>query len=208
MSRSVRRNLVLVVLVLTISAVAGGLAMTIFESFMTYRAFGKRLEPHLLRGMGRIVVVVLAVYATLRFVDLASRGNLPLAFRLTQESVLFWGETILGVLLPMVLFAIRRVRHHEQGLFLAALLTILGFVVHRMNVAITGMSAAAGVRYFPSWMELAVTASNVAAGFALFGLAVKYLPVFPREELPALVSPATRRAWMTRPAPTARSGSR
>ena len=44
-----------------ISAVAGGLAMTIFESFLSRRAFGKRLEGDLLRGLGRVIVVVLAV---------------------------------------------------------------------------------------------------------------------------------------------------
>jgi c(7)-type cytochrome triheme protein len=184
-----------------ISAIAGGLAMTIFESFMTFRAFGKRLEAHLLRGLGRIIVVVLAVYAIWRLEDLASRGQLELAFAVTAESVLFWGEMLLGVLLPAVLFAIPRVRHREAGLFLAALLTILGFVVNRMNVAITGMAASSGVRYVPSWMEFAVTMSVVVLGFILFGLAVKYLSVFPREELPALMASGRRRgAWRTRPA--------
>jgi hypothetical protein len=39
------------------------------------------------------------------------------------------------------------------------------------------------VRYFPKWSELAVTGMIIAAGFALFGMAVKYLPIFPKEEL-------------------------
>jgi c(7)-type cytochrome triheme protein len=94
----------------------------------------------------------------------------------------------LGVLLPLVLFALPRVRNNENGLFLAALLTIMGFIVNRLNVAITGMTAASGVSYFPCWMELAITTSLVAAGFALFRLAVKHLPVFPRLEVPALAA--------------------
>jgi c(7)-type cytochrome triheme protein len=40
------------------------------------------------------------------------------------------------------------------------------------------MLGASGAKYFPSWMELAVTAAMVAAGFAGFALAVKYLAVF------------------------------
>ncbi len=166
-----------------VSAVAAGLAMTIFESFMSYRAFGKRLEADLLRGLGRVIAVALAVYAVLRFEDLAGRGALALAFRLTPEAVLFWGELGLGVLLPMALFALRRVRASEQGLFFAALLTVMGFIVNRLNVAITGMQASSGVTYIPSMLEFAVTASLVGAGFALFGLAVKYLPVFPPGEI-------------------------
>ncbi len=164
-----------------LSAVAAGLAMTIFESFMSHRAFGKRIEADLLRGLGRVIVVALAVYAVLKFEDLAGRGNLGLAFTMTPESVLFWGEMGLGVLLPMVLFASKRVRASEQGLFFAALLTVMGFIVNRLNVAVTGMQASSGVTYIPSVMEFAVTASLVGAGFALFGLAVKYLPIFSHE---------------------------
>src|SRR6266545_416156 len=116
-----------------LSAVAGGLAMTIFESFMSYRAFGKRLEHHLLAGIARVLVVVLAVYALIKFQDLAGRGSLHLVWTLTPESVLFWGEIGLGVLLPMVLFALPQVRASERGLFFGALLTVMGFIVNRLN---------------------------------------------------------------------------
>jgi c(7)-type cytochrome triheme protein len=184
-----------------LSAIAGGLAMTIFESFMSYRAFGKRLEADLLRGLGRVIVVVLGLYAILRVQDLVSRGNLHLAFQVTPESVLFWGEVGLGVLLPMALFSLRRVRASERGLFFAALLTIMGFIINRLNVAITGMQASSGVSYIPSWMEFAVTASIVGVGFALFALAVKFLPVFPKEEL---MGEAQR--WVRRPRPALSRG--
>jgi len=51
--------------------------------------------------------------------------------------------------------------------------------VGRLNVAVTGMERAAGVRYLPSWMELAVSVGLVAVGFAVFALAARYLPIFP-----------------------------
>jgi c(7)-type cytochrome triheme protein len=92
---------------------------------------------------------------------------------------MFWGEFGLGIVLPLVLFGLPRVRRTDSGLVLAATLTIMGFIVNRLNVAITGMTASSGVTYVPSWMELAVTISIVAAGFALFGLAVRHLSVFP-----------------------------
>jgi small neutral amino acid transporter SnatA (MarC family) len=56
-------------------------------------------------------------------------------------------------------------------------------------------------------MEFSVTASMVAGGFALFGLAVKYLPIFedehqhnPRQsapEAPELVTPLSSTAVVT-----------
>jgi c(7)-type cytochrome triheme protein len=179
-----------------ISAIAGGLSMVIFESFMSRRAFGKRLEADLLRGLGRVSVVVLAVYVVWRVMDLVVRGNLALAFEVTPESTLFWGEMVLGAIVPACLFASRRVRYSESGLLLAALLTIMGFVVGRLNVAITGMMGSSGTSYTPSWMEFAVTLCVVAAGFVLFGLAAKHLPVFPDE-----TDEAPRVAGSTIPAP-------
>ncbi len=167
-----------------ISAIAGGLSMTIFESYMSYRAFGKRLEADLLQGLGRVSVVVLGVYAVWKAQDLFVRGNLGKVFEVTPESVMFWGEVGLGVILPMILFAIPKVRRNENGLFFAAVLTIMGFIVNRLNVAITGMAASSGVNYFPSVLEVFVTLSIVGAGFTLFSLAVKYLPVFPEAKEP------------------------
>jgi Ni/Fe-hydrogenase subunit HybB-like protein len=66
--------------------------------------------------------------------------------------------------------------------------TLLGFVTNRLNVAVTGMEASAGVRYIPKWTEIAVTAAIVGAGFAIFGLAAKYLSIFP-EKLEAAPTP-------------------
>jgi len=200
-----------------ISAIAGGLAITIFESFMSYRAFGRRLESELLQGLGRVIVVVLAVYAVWRAEDLVARRALALAFQVTPESVLFWGEVGLGVLLPMVLFAIPAVQRNEQGLFFAAMLTLMGFVINRLNVSITGMQGWSGAAYFPSWMELAVTTAIVASGFVLFGLAARYLPVFPAEAVndehgarwegkPAAMPAATMPAAATRRRPVFHGG--
>jgi Ni/Fe-hydrogenase subunit HybB-like protein len=76
-------------------------------------------------------------------------------------------------------------------------LAVLGFVMHRMNVSVTGMERASGVSYFPSWMEFAVSLSLVAGGFAIFGLAVRYLPIFP-EVVPQTVE-GTAPAWLVVP---------
>jgi c(7)-type cytochrome triheme protein len=161
-----------------ITAIAAGLGMTIVESYLSQRAFGHRLDQRLLEGAARVAVVLLAVYALWKTEDLAGRGNLGLALRLTPESVMFWGEMGLGVFLPMLIFAIPRLRRRPSALFLGAVLTVLGFVVNRLNVSITGLQGAMGARYFPSAMELAVTAAFVAAGFAIFSFSVKNLKVF------------------------------
>jgi c(7)-type cytochrome triheme protein len=166
-----------------ITAAAAGLAMTIVESNLSARAFGERLDERVVQGAARVVVVLLGVYGLWKLEDLFGRGNLGLVFQFSQESVMFWGEMGLGVFLPMLLFAIPRVRRNRHGLFLGALLTVMGFVVNRLNVSVTGMLGASGAKYFPSWMELAITAAMVAAGFAGFAFAVKHLKVFGHTQL-------------------------
>ena len=162
-----------------VSAIAVGLAMTIFESHMSSRAFGKQLELPLLISLGRILLVVLAVYSVLRLQDLLHRGALNLLRHPGYEMGLFLLEVTLGLLLPMGLLMVRRVRESAGGLYISAVLVVLGFITNRLNVSITGMEASAGLRYIPRWTEIAVTASIVGAAFAIFGLAAKYLPIFP-----------------------------
>jgi Ni/Fe-hydrogenase subunit HybB-like protein len=172
-----------------ISAVAVGLAMVIFESWMSSKAFHKQLELPLLRSLGRVLLVVLGVYAVLRFEDLYNRGVLPALLHSTYETELFLLEVVIGLMLPIALLANPRIRATAGGLYLSAVLVVLGFVTNRLNVSITGMEGAAGVHYIPKWTELAVTGSIIGAGFAIFALAVKYLPIFP--EAAAKAAPAS-----------------
>ncbi|MGC2421661.1 MAG: Ni/Fe-hydrogenase cytochrome b subunit [Candidatus Acidiferrales bacterium] len=161
-----------------ISSICVGLAMTIFESHMSARAFGKQLELGLMARLGRVLLVLLVVYSVLRFQDLHHRGALGLLVHPGYEARLFLLEVIIGLMLPIGLLMSRRVRESSGGLYVSAVLVVIGFITNRLNVSITGMEASAGLHYVPRWTEVAVTASIVGAGFAIFTLAVKYLPIF------------------------------
>lgn len=167
-----------------ISAICAGLAMVIFESWHSRKAFGKQLELPLLTGLGRVLAVALAVYITVRALDLVHRGVGHLLMLPRTETYLFFLEAAL-LIAPMLLLFWRRIHENLTALYLCSVLTLLGIVTNRMNVAITGMEASSGTYYFPKWTEFAITLSLVALAFALFALAVKYLPVFPeaRERL-------------------------
>jgi Ni/Fe-hydrogenase subunit HybB-like protein len=164
-----------------VSAIAVGLAMTIFESSMSSKYFGQQLELPILQELGRVLVVVLSVYGILRFEDLLHRGVLKMLLQPGYEVYLFWLEISLSLLLPLILLSQKKIRTTAQGLYLAAVLVVLGFITNRLNVSITGQESVVGRHYIPKWTEIAVTGAIIAAGFALFGLAVKYLPIFPAE---------------------------
>jgi c(7)-type cytochrome triheme protein len=166
-----------------LTALTLGCSMTIVESFLSNRAFGKHLEMDLLVPLGRVALLILGLTAIIRFADFRHRGILGLAFQPTYESRLFLAEMLIGVLAPAVLLALPKVRRHPTGLFLAALLVVMGVVMNRLNVSITGMERSSGGIYIPAFTEVAVTLSVVGVGFLAFALAVKYLPVFPEHEM-------------------------
>jgi Ni/Fe-hydrogenase subunit HybB-like protein len=164
------------------SAIAAGLSMVIVESYLSRRAFNRRLELDLLVGVGRVLVVVLAVYLVLKVKDLFNRDAFGLLFDGSHESKMFLLEMGLGAVFPLGMLMMRKIRESQSGLFIASVMVAVGFVINRLNVSITGMIKSSGVNYFPSWMELGATIFLVAMGFALFGAAVKYLPIFPEEK--------------------------
>lgn len=165
-----------------LSAIGAGLGMVVLESYLSWRAFRHRLAMDLLEPLGRAMAVVLALYGLLRFQVLRRNGALAAFAHPGYEEWMFLVEVGLGVILPIALVAIPAVRRSERGLVTASLFAVLGFVMYRLNVSVTGMERAAGASYVPSWMELAVSVGLVALGFAAFGLAVHYLPIFHHEE--------------------------
>jgi len=171
-----------------LSAICVGLAMTIFESSMSSRHFGKQLELPLIQRLGRTLLLMLCVYTVVRFQDLLHRGVFSLVRQDGWEVWLFLLEILLSSALPICLLLIPKVRESPKGLYLSAVLCILGFVANRMNVTITGMEAAARIKYFPKWTEIAVTLAIIGFGFLVFALAVRYLPIFNHETVPQAIA--------------------
>jgi len=160
-----------------VSAIAVGLAMTIFESWHSSRAFGRALELPLLMSMARVLAVVLSVYLWIRFLDLSHRHVFGL---LAQNRIETWliALEILLMVVPMVLLYQQRIRSSPGKLYACAVMVVFGFIANRLNVGTTGLEAGSGTHYIPRWSEVAITLSIVAAGFATFRLIAEYFPVF------------------------------
>lgn len=165
-----------------ISAIAVGLSMTIFESSLSSRAFGRQLELPVIQELGRALLIVLCVIALLKFEDFYHRGLLAAIFKPGYETYFLWVELALSMVIPIAMLSFKKVRLSPEGLYWASISTLLGFVTNRLNVSITGMEAWVGHHYLPKWTEFSITAAIIASGFFIFAMAVKYLPIFPDEE--------------------------
>ncbi len=166
------------------SAVAVGLAMTIFESTQSAKAFGRHLELPVLVTLGGALLVALWVNALLRFEDYFHRGLLGQIIKPSYEAYFLWLELALTFVIPITMLSFKKVRLSPGGLYLASVCSVLGFITNRLNVSVIGFETYVGHHYMPKWTEFSVTLMIVAAGFFLFGLAVKYLPIFPDVRVP------------------------
>jgi Ni/Fe-hydrogenase subunit HybB-like protein len=174
-----------------ISAVAIGLAMILFESSLSSRYFKRGLEVHLLEKLALAIPFVLGIYLAVKFGQLAFAGDLGFLFSSGLMSVLFWTEILVGAVLPLVLFSLKKVRRNPRGLLFGAVAVLLGMILDRFNVSwfgvthsnpLTYVPAFMGqVKYIPSIPEVALSVGIFSAGILAFGLAVKYLNVFEPE---------------------------
>jgi Ni/Fe-hydrogenase subunit HybB-like protein len=160
-----------------LSAVAVGPAMVSIESFLSYRAFGREIEVPILSKLAKVSGVALAIYLVLKVQDIIGYKLGGYLVTFNGEAILYWSEILLGVVVPIILIAMPSIRGTRKGLFAVSLFIVLGFILNRMNLSVTALERYAG-SYFPSWMEISVTLMVIAIGFAVFRLAVKYLPVF------------------------------
>jgi Ni/Fe-hydrogenase subunit HybB-like protein len=171
-----------------LSAICVGLAMTMFESWHSSRAFHRDLHLPLMSSMARVLAICVGGYLMLRFIDLRHRGVLDLLFVSRAETYLFWMEIGL-FFIGMMLFFQKRVRRSAGWMYVAALFVIFGFLANRLNVSVTALVATSGTNYVPKWTEIVITLSIVAVGFAVFRLAAQYLPVFEaHQEEPEIVA--------------------
>lgn len=162
-----------------VSAIGAGLGMVILESYLSGRAFGRELEMDLLEPLSRPMVAILGIYGLMRMQVVVRNGAFREVLAGTYEGRMFLLEIVVGVLLPVLLLSLRKVRQNPRGLVLGAFLAVLGFVINRLNVSVTGMERAAGVHYMPSVMEVTVSVAFVGMAMAAFALAVRFLPIFP-----------------------------
>ncbi len=163
------------------SAAFAGLSMAIFVAGICLRIFRCSLRLDLLGNLAKVVAALLGVYLLLKVGDLVLAGELGQILSEGRLSLLFLIEIGVGVILPMVLFSIRRVRESSTGLIMGAACALLGLALNRTSVALIAHEAPQGASYFPHWMEIVISVAAVAAGVLLFILAVRFLPILPEE---------------------------
>lgn len=161
-----------------ITAVAAGLGMTIVESYLSYRAMKHEIPLPILGNLARGMVVIQMTFFVAMIEDLIANGKMHYLIDGSFESYMFWLEIVLMTIVPLIIVTTKRFIGTRAGVFTAGFSYVLGFLVNRMNVSITGLEWSSHSGYVPSWQEIAVSASFVVVAFIVFGFAVKYFNLF------------------------------
>jgi Ni/Fe-hydrogenase subunit HybB-like protein len=165
-----------------VSSIFAGLSMVIFEGSISHRVFfdqisekNHRAHNGIITGLSKICAVTMFAYFFLQLLVFVHGGrwellNTPMGYWYILEMTGF-------VLLPMALYFYSYRRHNVSLIKVAAVLTMLGVILNRLNVTVIGFKWAASVRYIPTWMELVVTLAVIFTEIWIFRWVINRMPV-------------------------------
>lgn len=187
-----------------LSAVAVGPALTMAVAYVLEWITTKKTVAHeILQTIARFSGFGILVYGYIKFWDLAAvtyYGRTPgtgealtLLNQATPYNFTFWVfEIILGIIIPAILFLTPRTNKNPALQVLGAGLAVLGIIVNRWNVTVSGLfvplSYSPGTlyqlepgRYFPNLTEWGVAIGIIGYASMMITLGVLFLPLFSKE---------------------------
>ena len=168
-----------------VSAVMLALSMVSFETILSSRIFKHKVSFDIITGLARGSLIVVILYFILKVWDLMSGAGIGAAFSGSFTANMYLLEMIIGILLPLILLSVSKFRTRLNSIFTINILVIVGVVLNRLNVGIFGLAeytSRFGLDYFPSLMEIILTAAMIAFAFFGFKVSAKYLNLFPETE--------------------------
>jgi Ni/Fe-hydrogenase subunit HybB-like protein len=165
-----------------VSSIFAGLSMVIFEGSITHKVFSDQINEKnhhaqngIILGLSKICAGTMFAYFFLQLLvfihgqhwDLL---NTPMGYWFILEMVGF-------VLLPMMLFFVSYRTNNIKLVKIAAIVTMLGVIMNRLNVTVIGFRWDAAIRYVPTWMELVVTLAVIFTEIWIFRWVVNRMPV-------------------------------
>ncbi len=165
-----------------VSSIFAGLSMVIFEGSITHKVFHRRLGSELKASHDDIVVGLSRICAGAMFVYLFMQMLVFVHGQRWSHLGTGWGawylvEIIGFVMVPALLFLRGAESRSLKILRAAALVSMLGIVMNRLNISVIAYRWYAPVRYVPTWMEIWVTMAVISAEIWVFRWVVNRMPV-------------------------------
>lgn len=165
-----------------VSSIFAGLSMVIFEGSISHKVFFNQISEKnhqaqhgIIRGLSKICAGAMFAYFFLQMLVFIHGQNwiwinTPMGYWWLLEMVGF-------VFLPMLLFFVSYRKNNINMIKVAAILTMLGVILNRLNVTVIGFRWDMAIRYIPSWMELVVTLAVIFTEIWIFRWVINRMPV-------------------------------
>jgi Ni/Fe-hydrogenase subunit HybB-like protein len=165
-----------------VSSIFAGLSMVIFEGSISHKVFSRQINEKnhnahngIITGVSKICAVAMFAYFFLQLLVFIHGKRWDLLS--TPMGYWYLLEMFGFVLLPMILFIYSYRRNKITLIKVAAILTMLGVILNRLNVTVIGFRWDAAIRYFPTWMEFAVTLAVIFTEIWIFRWVINRMPV-------------------------------
>lgn len=169
-------------LLFLVSSVFAGLSMVIFEGSISERVFSdqitendKKTRKEIVLSLSRICAFSMFIYLFLQVLVFVHGHRW--AYINSQMGYWFMLEIFGFVLLPMLLF----IQSFRKGSIfrarVAAVITIVGIVLNRLNVSIIAFRWDSAMHYTPSWMEIVVSFAIIFIEIWIFRWFISRMPV-------------------------------
>jgi Ni/Fe-hydrogenase subunit HybB-like protein len=165
-----------------VSSIFAGLSMVIFEGSISHRVFFSQISEKnhhaqngIVKGLSKICAGAMFAYFFLQMLVFIHGQH----WNLLNTPMGYWYllEMIGFVLVPMILFYVSYRTNNIQLIKVAAVVTMLGVILNRLNVTIIGFRWEMAIRYIPSWMELVVTLAVIFTEIWIFRWVINRMPV-------------------------------
>jgi Ni/Fe-hydrogenase subunit HybB-like protein len=165
-----------------VSSIFAGLSMVIFEGSISHKVFFKQIseknhkaQKGIILGLSKICTGAMFVYFFLQLLVFIHGQH----WNLLNTPMGYWYllEMLGFVLLPMILFFVSYRTSNIPLTKIAAIITMLGVILNRLNVTVIGFRWDIAVRYVPSWMELVVTLAVIFTEIWIFRWVINRMPV-------------------------------
>ncbi len=165
-----------------VSSIFAGLSMVIFEGTISYKVFFNQVSEknhnahnRIIHGLAKICAGAMFAYFSLQVLIFIHGRH----WNLLNTGMGYWYilEMLGFVLVPMILYFYSYRKNNIFLIKLAAIITMLGVILNRLNVTVIGFRWDAAIRYVPSWMEIVVTLAVICTEIWVFRWIVNRMPV-------------------------------
>ncbi len=165
-----------------VSSTFAGLSMVILEGSLSHKVFKHRVgktqhasHDGILLGLGRFCAVMMFVYFFFKVLILIHNQQFPMLA--TGWGYWYMVELIGFVLVPGYLYYHAVQFENLKLIRIAAILTLVGIILNRLNVTTIGFQWQSETPYFPTWMEIEVTLAVICAEIWAFRWVVNRMAV-------------------------------